>query len=201
MNRKYTNQDVVNDDRLVVLAHKYLYEYKGDWHVVLDFKRVYESGLPLTTTQVRTVLNCMLADVHVSNMPVPTPPSVFDAARAVLGIPHRTVTRQRPTHLELRANWKKPFLVSVSPRACRIHSIDRVKSTITYRPLAPVDKKWQVLVRPVCGSHLSMTNMKMLTEEEARGLIGKTNQYLDLFAFCTTCVFLEDFVPKEGDDE
>lgn len=193
MNRRYTNQDVLDDDRLVVLAYRYLFEYTGTFHVVLDFKKLYDKGEALNATQIRTVLNCMLADARVQSMPEPEP-RIFNAgrelARAVLGMPisHRRTERLRPSSIVLGTTWKKPFLVSVSPRACRIHGLDPVRSTLTHYPKAVPQKQYVVRIVPFCSSQLSMVNMRMLTFEQAEALVGTFNSYLDAFTYCKTCM-------------
>lgn len=129
----------------------------------------------------------MLADSRVQNMPNPLL-RVFDGSRefaqAFLGF---RAPRPRPASIEVKADWKKPFVVSKSSRACRIHRLDRHRSTITYYPQAPKIKQWAVKIRPLCSSDLSMVNMRLLTLAEARELVGTTNAYLAYFTFCGTC--------------
>ncbi len=70
--RKYTDADVRADISLIELAYEYLDTYPGEFDPLVRAQDVVRSGRPLTTPQIRVVLNCMRNDWDIADkMPRP----------------------------------------------------------------------------------------------------------------------------------
>ena len=70
--RKYTDADVRADTSLIELAYEYLDTYPGEFDPLVRAQDVVRSGRPLTTPQIRVVLNCMRNDWDIADkMPRP----------------------------------------------------------------------------------------------------------------------------------
>jgi hypothetical protein len=85
MDRRYDNYDVRTDKRLRPLAYEFLKQYKGDFSFLNECRRFLNDRGYLGDSHVRGVLNSMLADPTVTNMPVPIK-TVFDARDKSLAV-------------------------------------------------------------------------------------------------------------------
>lgn len=190
MNRKYTNSDVHNDERLFHLAMSYLETYKGSFHVVLGAKAAVESGAKLTVFNVRMILNCMLADTNVINMPTPVH-APFDATRYMivdsdgtvrLGHSHGSFTPNRPAVIHLKSKWNKVLGTSKMKRSFLIHHVDTSLGAVVYMPLATAIPKYQMKIHWICGAKLAKSQIQLLGMDEAEVLIENQTR-----AWCKRC--------------
>ena len=143
MDRKYTDADVRGDMELRVLAVKYLRQYHGNFEFLVSCKQALLDGQALKEGTIRGILNCMLADPNVINMPEPAK-SMFDAGEA-----GRFIIVTGPAPVEYKLEMKKtvetryPYFprriktstkinyaygLSLAAQACLIHVVDRDRS-------------------------------------------------------------------------
>jgi hypothetical protein len=78
MTRRWQDSDVRSRPELWTMATDYLTQYTGDFPYLVEARRAIASGNQLRTSVVRGVLNCMMGDSKVINMPEPID-SRFDA--------------------------------------------------------------------------------------------------------------------------
>lgn len=179
---RYTDRDVREDDRLRELAIAYLQQYGGDFDPLVRAKRAMLAGAELTTTIIRTVLNCMRHDVNVADkMPIPTTPFY------IMPSPPRRkghVVKDEPVYrhpFELKTKWKKQYIAATTKMASAYHLLDPVDSIIRYYPMTG---KFQALPRAYCNAAL-VTGILLDEPPEGRHLCNscvKRKEALDLKA-------------------
>ena len=207
MDRRYTDRDVKNDERLYQIALEYLGSYSGTFQVLIDMKRAYITGHRLNVVQIRTILNCMLADPFVVNMPVPEI-RPFDASAVMLtnyrgsfGADEEDAQPRRPLMMMLRSRIKVDFSTSMNKTAYKIHQVDHRKTPVVYRPLAPERSeprgwsKFHVDVHHECGTHLSDSTIQLLDLETANRLVAEGKR-----SWCHTCDRMSEVPWIIGDD-
>jgi hypothetical protein len=133
MENRYTDEHVRDDESLVDLATKYVTQYAGEFSFLLGVKRAVLTGYTLNVPTVRGVLNCMLGDPNVQNMPTPAS-LIFDADEpAYKKLARRrdvTVRSSSPYRVPLRTTWKAPYAVSIRPQGKLIHGVDTNRSRL-----------------------------------------------------------------------
>ena len=142
MDRRYTDYDVRANPNLRALAFDYLRQYNGQFQFLNECKAVLESGR-LSDQQVRGVLNSMLADPKVTNMPTPVH-TAFDAGQ--FAPPRRSLelnvsARPEPVRqtIKLPTRWHYEFGISNHKQARVIHNVDPRRS----HGILDVDK-WEI---------------------------------------------------------
>lgn len=160
---KFAPQHV--NPELAALAVRYVQQYAGDFHYLVDMRnRVARMGeKSLSRYMVKGVLNCMLHDPNVDNLPHPGS-LVFDAEEEIEEV---RVTRRRryrvydaredanadwelamdeagfeeeevgPSpyrRIEMRSRWKFDYGISDHAKACRVHIIDPTYPAVRWYP-------------------------------------------------------------------
>lgn len=139
MNRRYNDQDVINDPRLAALAYKYLEEYRGSFAYLVEAANTYSTRGVLSTSAVRGVLNCMSADTAVVNMPTPMvrtfdaskmvfPPSISNPTEEIFTTTTDSVQKVRPNWVNLKTRIKFAYMISKRPNALLVHEVDPDKT-------------------------------------------------------------------------
>lgn len=189
--RKYTYDEVSRDYELFErIAKAYLQQYSGSWAPIIDLQQGLKASpeTKLVPGVVKMVLNTMLHDCTVINMPR-RPRSIFNAsAPNLLGSGYRArkgydwdvdgpvrkvEVRKRP--FELKGKWKKPYAVALGKAAYVVHVLDKEVQPFMFYPNA--DIKYIPRIRWFCSSETRKEwNVKFLTEEQAKALIGKVNR-------------------------
>lgn len=158
---KYTGADVRDDRRLRPLAYEFLNQYTGDFPFLRDAKRLHMNGEYLRDGVIKGVLNCMLADPRVENMPEPTYKS-FNP----VNIPYeddfnpkqvypRRRYRQRlaSSIIPVKFRTKYPFLTSDNNKALNIHILHENHEANWYRATDEI----QARPRVMCGSRFPVS--------------------------------------------
>lgn len=151
--RKYTDRDVREHPELVLAAEAFLRSYTGDFEFLVQLQReIVTYGLPLTLGAVRGTLNCMrVYPSLMMNLPEPgdyEPEPPVERPRRRL----RVVKDEEPYRwpFELKTTWKKPVIISTQKVARVWHTVDPVRSSITYHPS---DGRFVTCVRALCSFH------------------------------------------------
>lgn len=207
--RRYNDRDVRADwKNLYALATRYLREYWGDFHPLRTAKNLISEGGYLELEQVRVVLNCMIHDSNVVNMPEPIGHTLkFDAAETggqVLAFPSgEDVTDdldklpgRRPNTVICKSSvhTAKPYWYSLQKNAYLIHIVKEV--TVRYRTERFYDNcswwegvpefinRFEVRPRMLCGqeNYGVNRNKRAAAPEEIEGLIADGRKW------CRPCV-------------
>lgn len=177
--RRYTDQDVRADwTNLYWIASRYLNQYTGTFHPLRAAKNLLHQGTPLEVEQLRVVLNCMIHDTQVVNMPAPIGHTlVFDASRQdakILKFPEggelntddiefKILPGKRPSRIECKArpNPARPYWYSVQTNSYLIHVIHHLtvvyhneqwyKGQSYYFGVPPFEKRFQIHTYMLCG--------------------------------------------------
>lgn len=164
MDGRYTDSDVRADASLRTLAESYLRTYAGTFDFLLETKRLVDLNWPINTPTIRGVLNCMLADPTVVNMPVPAK-QVFDAGeqreQEAIKPPPTTYGRKVPYRVPLKVKWNYRYGISNHVQAKAIHALDVKRSNVAWYPQSTFNDGereyvWQVYWK--CASYMSYTN-------------------------------------------
>lgn len=144
MDSRYTDMHVRRDPSLTTLAYRYLQEYDGTFEFLTSARRLVIADMDLNTATIRGVLNCMLADGNVVNMPEPAY-MPFDANDGVQsqrsrgpifergeGGEVRINLPQKLRKIPLRTNWRREYAVSVVRQAHLVHGIDPRSGLVKY---------------------------------------------------------------------
>ncbi len=132
--RKYTDADVRHDPNLKPLALAYISVYKGEFEPLVKLTEIVRThGVhELTVSQARMVLNCMLHDANVINLPTPSR-TPFDAAEhypSAYAVARKIRKQPLPSVIPMKSKWKDPFFFSTWPTAKLLHV---VRNTDRYR--------------------------------------------------------------------
>lgn len=165
MDRKYTDLDVRSDRTLAPIAYEYLKQYTGEFQFLRECKSYYAEMGRLAHAHIRGVLNCMLADPKVRDMPVPTM-KVFSASsydlygmQPVEYVRHaespeeeaeRELQRERSYSYPLPTRWRYPHGMSNHKRSHVIHTVDLTRSCAV---LHPYFNKVTYVFHWACQSH------------------------------------------------
>lgn len=144
--RKFTVAHVQRDPQLRQLAIDYLGQWAGEFDFLSNAKQAIESGEGLRPEVVKGILNCMLADANVRNMPE-VPDLSFDAggnpfaAPSEDTLPSLTLSpdrrrlefemRPKPKYgqgyhgeVPMKTKWNKPHIISMASNAKLVHEIN-----------------------------------------------------------------------------
>lgn len=205
MDRSYTDRDVLNDPRLVPLVAEYLKQYTGNFHVVLRAQNLIQQGETLRVAQVRSILNCMLADTNVPYMPIPeyhqfhadeymTPREgyVF-VSRSSNGrtfteeIPAPPQAPRRKVMIDLKSRIKFDFGFSMARLSRLVHVVDHKKFKQQWQT-GPVtyytsNQSYRLKVYWGCGTNLAPDRLRSLTMHQANILVERGH-----LSWCERCV-------------
>lgn len=202
--RRYNDQDVRADwKNLYAIAARYLLEYWGDFHPLRTAKNIISEGGYLELEQVRVVLNCMIHDSSVVNMPEPIGHRLkFDASEhtgQVLAFPSgedvtddlRKLPGRKPDTVICKSsvNLAKPFWYSLQTNAYLIHIVKKV--TVRYHTPRFYDRcglwasvpefadSFEVRAYMLCEqySHSINKNKRAAAPEEIEGLIDNGRKW------------------------
>lgn len=204
MDRSYTDRDVLNDGRLTKLALQYLEEYTGNFHVVLRAQDLVSQGQTLRTAQVRSILNCMLADTAVGFMPIPeyhqfqpdlllTPKDGYMFAtrrnngRVLVEEVPIPPEKHRPWRIDLKSKIKFDFGFSGMRLSRLVHAVDHRKFNQQWQG-TPVtyythDGSYKFKVYWACGTNLAPDRLRSVTPHQANILVER-----GLLNWCERCV-------------
>ena len=206
--RKYNNRDVRADrDRLTAIAYAYLARYAGNWEVLLSAKEAAKEGHGLTDHGLRVVLNSMLSDPSVRNMPEPLGHTVvFEADQFVAGktnmiaIPERKAGRPVILDLKAKINLDNRFWYGTQRNAYLIHLGKGARVTYHtpeyytnpntwWSSIPPYAERFDVRLQAFCKSMKNHKFLRSATE-------GKVLELLDDgLRWCPTCIALWDDIP------
>jgi hypothetical protein len=192
---RYEDADVrANEETFRALAYAYLDQYHGNFHVLTDFKRIHLRDETLNVRQVRTILNCMLIDPRVSNMPIPSDHH-FDAGsykvrRYNLGHGDQPIlTEVRPKYradkVKMKSHVNYDYGISNAKQAHVIHRVDhQVTPAIWY----PCSGKMLYSTQWICTTdERTFKNSILLTEPAALNLLGKPAFRMRHWNACRLC--------------
>lgn len=153
MDTRYTDEHVRADPSLVGLATQYVTQYAGEFSFLLGVKNAVLTHYTLNVPTVRGVLNCMLADPNVQNMPTPAK-LMFDAGEPAYKKLARRAEEKRttkpttsPYRVPLKTTWKTQYAVSIRPQGKLIHRVDDARSRLVewrYADGRPDKFMWEV---------------------------------------------------------
>jgi hypothetical protein len=181
MKVRYTIYDVQMDETLRPLALDYLKNWRGEWYYLANAQRAVARGENLANSVIKGILNCMLSDARVINMPEPTHKAYDASARstALTGdrqIVKRTRVREPSWRVQVRWRMRLPYVTSANIGAKKIHVVERSSVGWWYRTRHPEWPDTRMLpsidmrARLVCSAGFFPTAV-MLTEEQALELI------------------------------
>lgn len=140
--RKFHDGDVRADPQLREIAERYLRHYRGVFDPIVAAQRSLEVG-GITDSHIRIVLNCMLQDPNVLNMPSPED-RTFDAgselpigrSKSFRGMLDEIAAAvplkpERKFSYPLKTKWKYWYGISIHPHAELIHEVNP-ESTMMY---------------------------------------------------------------------
>lgn len=165
---KYTSLDVRDDPQLRPLAYEYLKQYTGDFEFLRIAKMRWERGEYLHDGVIKGILNCMLADPRVAEMPSPTYRSFeprnytsmvddYDDDFEPEPVYPRRRSRQRlaSSIIPVKYTIKFPFITSGNEQAQKLHFVDDKYEANWYRALDEI----QVRARLLCGSYFPVSGV------------------------------------------
>ena len=155
---KYTDQDVRETQELRHHVNTFLHEYGGDFEFLVKAKMAYMAGVPLTTATYRGVLNCMRFDLNWARRL--SPPRGLITSRPN---PLRVVELQRPARVILKAQFKKPYIMSTYPTAQVVHLLDIKRSQLWWYPHI---EEYHAVLYPYCGRIIGRGLEQMLEANE-----------------------------------
>jgi hypothetical protein len=168
VDRRYTDADVAADPSLRAIATRWLQSYEGSFAFLVGAKSVIEEGRHLSTSTLRGVLNCMLADATVINMPEPAR-KIFnagsnrfilvDADEVIPPLQPRRAVRKRayPYTLRMRTTFRKIYGISLSTNAKLVHMVDARKSMyVKYVEEDPDASRFRLQWGWRCNPHIYM---------------------------------------------
>jgi hypothetical protein len=127
---KYTDRQVAEDPEMYGrIATEYCRDYTGSFHVLVEYRERIAAGYPLNLMMVRTVLNCMLHDARVVDLPAPRyePVSYKNHSGRVSFTDEDEDDEVQPVYREqyvkMPVRWKHDYGMSTSPRAYVIHRV------------------------------------------------------------------------------
>lgn len=193
MEQAYTDRDVRESPSLKEVAEKYVLEYKGSFHPILDCKERMAKGLDLEVAHIRLVLNTMRADPRVELLPqvertdnvVPFIPrqrarGLFDVDDEEYGTSRRT----RRAYFDIPTKVKYPYAMSMHKRSEVIHEVDLERSALRY---FTGSGEFELQLRYQCRSeYLKRIRVRFLSEWERSQLI-----LLGLMRPCPACVSIK----------
>lgn len=180
--RKYTDEDVRADDSLRTLALAYVKTYQGEFPPLarLEYLVRTDQLVGLTVSQARMVLNCMLHDANVINLPTPTG-KVFNAAEHYsptgrISREHRPriqTVRPLPSVIPLRSSWKDPFLYSSWQTAKLIHVIRNKDKHSSWMPVNYMRDQHELQYRlwVECATHVPKDYATFASHARANELV------------------------------
>ncbi len=184
MTRKYTDTDVrSNSYSLFDLAGRYLATYQGDFAFLVSAKAAWFDSR-LTVQMVRGVLNCMLSDPNVKNMP--TAGDVYFDAKFISNVEIESSSNPNKQHgnssgdlpwivsRKLPTRWRKQFLVLNHMQASVVHYLDTDYSGLYYGSHGSYEPSFIWRLRKMCSPHGLMPSPErviLLSETQAVGTI------------------------------
>lgn len=194
MEQAYTDRDVRESPSLKEVAEKYVLEYKGSFHPILDCKERMAKGLDLEVAHIRLVLNTMRADPRVELLPqvertdnvVPFIPrqrrSIEFDFEDISELPNFG-TRRR-AYFDIPTRIKYPYAMSMHKRSEVIHEVDLERSTFRY---FTGSEEFQLNLHYQCRSeYLKRIKVRFLTDWERSQLIA-----FGLMRPCPACVSIK----------
>jgi hypothetical protein len=141
---RFTVQHVTREPSLVALAEAYLRDYSGDFSYLLEAKRNVLHNFRLHDSVIKGVLNCMLGDPTVVDMPQPGNYR-FDASQHIgprtsmddyvdNDWPRPPAPPPLPKVIGLKTRWRMTHGVINSKQARAIHMVDTEWSGARYSP-------------------------------------------------------------------
>ncbi len=200
--RKYNNRDIRADrQRLSSIAYAYLARYAGNWEVLLTAKHSVVQGHGLSDYTLQVVLNSMLSDPSVRNMPDPIGDTVvFEADQFLSGVltpASETITLSAPPpplRIEMKSNINQDnkFWYSVQTNSYLIHI--GVGCRVRWcrdayyrgsRRIPPYHRRFEVKLIAYCKEWgpYPPKNLRSATAEQARELMQFGTRQL-----CRICV-------------
>lgn len=170
MDRPYSNKDVLNDERLRPIAYNFIKAYNGEWYVLREIKKRYTQEHTLSVSHVRVVLNSMLSDPTVHNMPVPQC-KPFDAGDPTIEPSHARVPARRQVIAQpkrLKTRFRRKYGYSPRPQARYVHMVDPTSHIKYFPAVLNPDHQFQVKLSWLCRDTWQMPsrverNVKLVT--------------------------------------
>lgn len=153
MNYKYPDIQVRDDPSLANIAKLYVENYVGDFHFIRQCKERLLLGYPLTTQQVRAILNAMLSDPTVRNL------TKIESRHNRQKIDYKI---RQP--IKLSTVWHYNYGGSSHPKAYLAHTLDKKRSTITYYPMVnlPYHLRFTMRLNWLCGAQIVSSNVVLM---------------------------------------
>lgn len=181
------------------LAHRYLADYSGNFPPLLARQQMIMSAVPLGIKDIRLVLNCMLVDMRVKNMPMPDR-SAFDAGGEVgynlsedsdavyydsFGGPEKRTKHRRP-QIVMKSKVNYDFGISNHVTSHVVHLVDHNKYPVTWYPYISeirVGTKW------ICQSEVrNESNCLLISLSRVSRLLDTVNANgKNTWKMCNTC--------------
>ncbi len=134
VDRRYTDYDVRSNPDLRELAHRYLRQYNGNFQFLNEARNMLLRGEQMHYATIRGVLNSMLADPTVVNMPEPVlnpfnAGGPFDPPKGLdLNFHPGPPVLRRPTTIKVPARWRFLYGISNHTQALAVHVVDPERS-------------------------------------------------------------------------
>jgi hypothetical protein len=139
---RYTVEHVARDPNLIRLAEAYLRDYTGSFGYLLEAKRNVLHNFRLNASVTKGVLNCMLGDPNVVDMPAPGNYR-FDASQHVprrgvdfsdpFGCDEEEEPPPPPRAVPLKVRWKMTHVVINHKVSRALHLLDPSTSVAMWR--------------------------------------------------------------------
>lgn len=201
--QKYTDTDVRhNKDEYEYIVLGYLENYQGNFEPLLELKAL--GGVTdFTVQQTRMVLNCMLVDANVVNMPR-FPRKFYDAQQRkyIAAVPQtlddigefespeiettgwpREVA-YRPPWVDMKSRWNYPLGISTYKSASVVHTVDTRSPAVRWYPHTETLK---LHLRWMCKGSERLGSAELLTYAQANDLIDNDN-----WRPCKRCALLKE---------
>lgn len=194
MTQRFEIVHVRGREDLRELVKEYLDQYSGSFDYLLWAKNMHDKGYPMGDSVVKGVLNCMVSDPRVTNMPRPVLPPGFDASLAarsddpfsptLVGDAFSDGDRSwYPKVFRLKTKWRPTFGVSLRPQACLIHTIDTGASGLKLVVDRPGEQRFIWDLAWLCNPLLALASTnkdgnkyagvyRLLTTQDAVGLVN-----------------------------
>lgn len=190
MEVRYVVQDVSADPRLRPLALDYLSKYNGEFMFLRLMRNNMTDGATLSNAQIKGILNCMLSDPQVVNMPIPVH-KVFDAAATLDPFnEYPVIERPKTKYMQQKLHrfiteLNTPFGTSLHTRTEKIHFVRTpIDAWMTNYDTIRFMASWG------CTGRIPEERAALLTHEQAVELIMHGDR-----RYCPQCESVSELKP------